>query len=59
MTYASLLGLDLWSSDIQNAYISAPTTEKYFFVCGPEFGSENVDRKDVVKHALYGMKFAR
>ena len=56
LTYAALMGLDVWAADIMNAFVQAPTTEKYYVECGPEFGSEYVGRKAVVKRALYGMK---
>lgn len=39
-TYAALMGLDIMAADIQNAYLSAPCSQKYYTVCGPEFGSE-------------------
>ena len=42
LTYAALVGLDVMTADIQNAYLQAPSLEKYFIVCGPEFGLENV-----------------
>ena len=41
LTYAVLMGLNVWGTDIQNAYISAPSSEKYWIVCGSEFGSED------------------
>ena len=56
LTYAALMGLDVWAADIMNAFVQAPTTEKYYVECGPEFGTEYVGRKAVVKRALYGMK---
>ena len=42
--------------DMMNAFIQAPTTEKYYIECGPEFGSETIGKKAVVTRALYGMK---
>ena len=38
LTYASINGLLVFGVDIQNAYPQAPTSEKYFIICGPEFG---------------------
>ena len=29
-------------------------SEHFYIICGPEFGSENVGRKDIVTRALYG-----
>ena len=57
-TYAALNGLAVEAADIQNAYLTAPTTEKFYIICGPEFGSENVGKKALVTRALYGMKSA-
>ena len=57
-TYAALNELDVLAADIQNAYLTAPTSEDFFIVCGPEFGSENIGRKAIVKRALYGTKSA-
>ena len=58
LTYAALMGLDVWGADIQNAYLSAPTTEKFWITCGNEFGSLDRGKKSVVKRALYGTKTA-
>ncbi len=46
LTYAALplLGLPVIGGDIQNAYLQAPSSEKHFIVCGPEFGTENDGR---------------
>lgn len=56
LTYAALHGLDLWTADTMNAFVQAPTTEKYWIECGPEFGTEHVGKKAIVTRALYGMK---
>ena len=58
LTYATLMGINIWGADIQNAYISAPSTERFWIVCGPEFGSEVSGKRAIVKRALYGMKSA-
>ena len=57
-TYASLMGLDVCACDIQNAYLQAPSSEKHFIICGPEFGLENVGKKAKIVRALYGGKSA-
>ena len=44
--------------DIQNAYLQAPSSEKHFIVCGPEFGAEIVGRVVLIQRALYGGKVA-
>ena len=58
LTYAALLGLLVIGGDIQNAYLQAPSSEKHFIVCGPEFGTENVGRVALICRALYGGKVA-
>ena len=37
MTYTARMGINIWGADIQNVYLSAPTSEKFWIVCGPEF----------------------
>lgn len=52
---AELNGLEVWSTDIGNAYLEAKTKEKVYIVAGPEFG----DREGnilVFNKALYGLK---
>jgi hypothetical protein len=55
-TYAALMGLDVMAADIQNAYLSAPCSQKYYTICGPEFGSELQGRIAIIVRALYGGK---
>lgn len=55
-TYATLMGLEVMAADIQNAYLSAPCSQKYYTVCGPEFGSELQGNKALIVRALYGGK---
>ena len=57
-TYATLNGLDILAANIQNAYLNAPTSESFYIMCGPEFGTENIGKKAIVKRALYGTKSA-
>jgi hypothetical protein len=52
---AALNGLDLLAGDIQNAYLNAPTTEKLYFIAGPEWGADQ-GRVVVIVRALYGLK---
>ena len=52
---AELNGLQLWSTDIGNAYLEARTKEKVYIIGGPEFG----DREGhmlLISRALYGMR---
>jgi hypothetical protein len=44
-------------ADIENAYLTAPITEKVWTVLGPEFGDDAVSRALFVR-AMYGLKFA-
>ena len=55
LTYAALNELTVTAADIQNAYLQAPCTEKYYIVCGPEFGPDNMGKKALVIRALYGL----
>ena len=58
LTYAAVHGLDVFAGDIRNAYLQAPSSEKHYIVCGPEFGLENVGRVGLIHRALYGGKVA-
>ena len=53
-TYAALNDLDVCASDILNAYLQAPASERYYTICGPEFGSENIGKVALITRALYG-----
>ena len=39
-TYVALNDLDIMAGDIQNAYLSAPCSKKYWIRMGPEFGTK-------------------
>ena len=52
------MDLEITAADIQNAYLQAPSYEKYFIVCGAEFGLENVGKVSFITRALYGGKVA-
>ena len=56
LTYASLNGLYLYVCDIHNSYLQIPSSQKYFIICGPEFGIENVGKKALIIRSLYGVK---
>ena len=58
-TYAALNSLDIWATDVQNAFLQAPCSEKYYTVCGPEFGSEFIDKLAIIVRADYGLKSAQ
>ena len=57
-TYAALNGLQVFAADICNAYLQAPSSQKDYVVCGPEFGIENIGKVVLIHRALYGGKSA-
>ena len=52
---AEMNDLEVWGTDIGNAYLESYTTEKIVFTAGPEFGDRAGHLFKVVK-ALYGLK---
>ena len=58
LTYAALNGLEVYAADIQNAYLQAPSSQRDYVICGPEFGIENVGKVALIHRALYGGKAA-
>jgi hypothetical protein len=58
LAHVALLGLPVLGADIRNAYLQAPSSEKHFIICGPEFGIENEGRIALIHCALYGDKVA-
>jgi len=52
---AELNDLDIWATDIGNAYLEAETQEKVFIIAGPEFGKLEGHTLIIVK-ALYGLR---
>ena len=55
LPFAALNGLDVLSSDIQNAYLTTPTKKKIWTSCGAEFGGEASCKRAVIVYALYGL----
>ena len=53
-----LNGLDVCAADVQNACLQAPSSQKDCIMCGPEFGSENIGKRALIKRALHGGKAA-
>ena len=51
-------GIETLAADIRNAYLQAPSPEKDFITCGPEFGLENCGRVALICRALHGGKVA-
>jgi Reverse transcriptase (RNA-dependent DNA polymerase) len=52
---AKLNHLELWATDIVNAYLEAYTSEKVYIIAGPEFG-EHEGHILVISKALYGLR---
>jgi hypothetical protein len=52
---SELNGLNLWTTDVGNAYLEALTTEKLCIKAGPEFG-DLVGQYLIIYKALYGLK---
>ena len=42
LTYAALNNLNVFAVDIWNVYLQAPSSQKDYIICGPEFGVENI-----------------
>ena len=58
LTHAALHDVPVVAADVRNAYLQAPTSEKHYIICGPEFGLEHAGKKAVITRALYGGKCA-
>ena len=54
LTLAALNDLEMKTSDIQNAYLTAPCSEKVHTTLGTEFG-ENKGKTTVIVRSLYGL----
>jgi len=52
---AKLNDLDIWATDIGNAYLEAETQEKVYIIAGPEFG-ELEGHTLIIFKALYGLR---
>jgi hypothetical protein len=52
---SELNGLDLWATDISNAYLEAFTMTRNYIIAGPEFGQLEGHYLIIVK-ALYGLR---
>ena len=58
LTYAALNDLNVFAADIWNAYLQAPSSQKDYIICGPEFGVENIGQTALIHRALYSGKAA-
>ena len=58
-TYSTLNGLFVGAADIMNDYLQDPSSQKYFIICGKDFGLENIGKKALISRSLYGGKSVR
>ena len=49
LTYVALNNIDVNATDIRNAYLQAPSSEKYYVICGSELGFENVGNRALIR----------
>ena len=52
---AVLNDIDIWATDVLNAYITMPCHEKIWTTLGKEFG-DDCGQKAIIVQALYGLK---
>jgi Reverse transcriptase (RNA-dependent DNA polymerase) len=52
---AELNKLEVWATDVGNAYLEARTKEKLYIIAGPEFGNR-VGHILIIQKALYGLR---
>ena len=45
LTHVAMYGVPIMVSDVCNAYLQDPTSEKHVIICWPEFGIEKPARK--------------
>ena len=55
-TYATLKESPICACDIQNACFQAPSSEKHYVVCGPDFRVENTGKNETIVRDLHGGK---
>jgi hypothetical protein len=57
LTLATLNDVEVNMADIENAYLTAPITEKVWYILGPDFG-EYTSKNSLIVRALYSLKSA-
>ena len=57
LTLTALNGLEVKTTDIKNAYLTAPVNEKIWCTLGPKFGSD-AGKPAIIVCSLYGLKSA-
>ena len=58
LIYAALNDLDVFAANIWNAYLQAPSSQKDYIICGPEFGVEIIGQTALIHRALYSGKIS-
>ena len=58
LIYAALHNISVCAADICNTYLSAPSSEKHYAICGPEFRSQHMGCIALICCALYKGKAA-
>ena len=58
LNYSTLNNIYVLTTDIQNAYLQSPLSQKQYVIYGAEFGLENVSKVALIRRALYGGKSA-
>ena len=53
LTYTTLVGLDKMAAELYNSYTTVSDMDKFYIICVPEFGSESIENKSIVKRALH------
>ena len=56
LTYAALNRIDVAAADIKIIYLQVPLSEKYYVICGAEFGLESIGKVALIQQALYREK---
>ena len=59
LSCADLDEFPICTCDVQNSYLQAPSSEKYYVVCSQEFGLENVGKHAIVVRAIYVGEYPR
>jgi hypothetical protein len=55
---AALNDLGVKMADIENAYLTAPITDKVWTMLGPELGDDTGRKRALIVRALHGLKSA-
>lgn len=56
LTIATLNALEVKTSNVQNAYLTAPISEKIWTLLGPKWGEHTGKKAKIIVQALNGLK---